>query len=1050
MSKIISFFVRYKIWTNVIMFSVFGFGLIFLLQMRSSLFPEAEPDIITIQVVYPGTSPEEVEEGIILKIEENLDGLPGIDQITSTSSENLGVITVQITKDASLDKMLNDVKNAVDRINSFPQDAEKPVIFEQKFRSRSLSIVLSGQTDLYNLKYIVDNFREELLAEEEISQVDIAGLPRLEFSIEISESNLRRYQLTFEDIRKAVAGANINITGGKLDTQSEEILIRAYGRGYLAKDLYNIPIRGNTDGTIIHLSDIANVVEKWEDSPDKTYYNGRNAVILNIDQAEGEDIIAISEKAAKLIKKFNESHSQISATVVDDRTVILQQRLDLLVRNGLFGLILVIVALGFFLNIRLSFWVSIGIPFSFAGMFIIVSMVGITINLMSLFGMIIVVGILVDDAIVVAENIYAHYERGKTAIEAAKIGTSEVLAPVFTSVMTTILAFLPFFFLDGAMAKFMWQLALVISAALIFSLIEAFIILPSHLVHSKGLHSHKTDSAIRKKIENGISYFTNKIYATALRYTLKHKWITLITPISLILITWGLLKGGFIGQTIFPFIDGDSFPVNISLKPGSQEADTDSLLASIERTAFELNKELKAQRADGENVIIGIRRDIGRNGLGDNGSHAGMLTIQLLDGETRDMDSYVISNQLREKVGPLPQVQKASFGRTSMFGKPVSISLLGNDIDQLNRARDLLVSELQKFSTLRDITDSNQEGRRELKIELKPRAYALGLTLNDIVMQVRQGFFGQEIQRIQRGKDEIRVWVRYRPEERSSLGNLDQMRIRTKSGEYPFSEIASYSIERGISVINHLNRRREIKVEASLISEHIDLPPILDEINEITIPMVLAQVQGVSVSYEGQSRDQQKFQKSLKKTFPIALLAMFIIVTLVFRSYMQAGIVFSLIPLGILGAVWGHGIQGIQLSMLSMFGIIALSGIVINDSIVLIDQINRNLRNKQKIMDAVFNAGISRLRPVLLTSITTAFGLGPLILETSRQAQFLIPMAISVAYGLIFGTVILLIVLPVEFLALNKIRYWIAKLQDKENVTYESVEPAYKEVLENK
>ena len=1048
MSKIISFFVRYKIWTNVIMISIFGFGLIFLLQMRSSLFPEVEPDIITIQVVYPGTSPEEVEEGVILKIEETLDGLPGIDQITSTSSENLGIITVKITQNASLDKMLNDVKNAVDRINSFPQDAEKPVIFEQKFRSRSLSVVLSGKTDLYNLKYIADHFRDELLAEDEISQVEITGLPRLEFSIEVSESNLRRYQLTFEDIRRAVAGANVNITGGKLDTESEEILIRAYGRGYRAKDLNKIPVRGNADGTIIYLRDVANVLEKWEDSPDKTYYDGRNAVILNIDQAEGEDIIAISEKTAKLVEKFNHNHNTITAKVIDDRTVILQQRLDLLIRNGIFGLILVISALGFFLNLRLSFWVSAGIPFAFAGMFVVVSMIGITINLISLFGMIIVVGILVDDAIVVAENIYAHYEQGKSAIEAAKIGTSEVLAPVFTSVATTILAFMPFFFLEGGMGKFMWQLALVIIAALTFSLIEAFLILPSHLVHSKGMHSHKSDSALRKKIEKGISWFTNEFYASVLKVTLKHKWITLMTPIALILMTIGLLNGGFIGQTIMPFIDGDTFPVNISLAPGSQEAEVDSLLASIEQKAYELNTELKKERTDGKDVIIGIRRDIGKNNLGDKGSHAGMLTVQLLDGETRNMDSYIIANRLRKMAGPMPQIQKASFGRTSMFGKPVSISLLGNDIDQLNHARDLLVAELKKYSTLRDVTDSNQEGRRELKIKLKPRAFALGLTLSDVVMQVRQGFFGQEVQRIQRGKDEIRVWVRYRPEERSSLGNLDNMRIRTKSGEYPFSELATYSIERGISAINHLDRRREIKVEASLVSEHIDLPPILDEINTISIPKVLSQVQGVTVSYEGQSRDQKKFQKSIARAFPIALLAMLIIVILVFRSYMQAALVFSLIPLGILGAVWGHGIQGVQLSMLSMFGIIALSGIVINDSIVLIDQINRNLRNNQKVVDAVLNAGVSRLRPVLLTSITTAFGLGPLILETSRQAQFLIPMAISVAYGLIFGTIILLIVLPAEFLALNKLRYWFARISGRTNVTYESVEPAWKEVFE--
>ncbi len=1046
MKKIIEFFIRYRIWTNVVMFSVFGFGLIFLSQMRYSFFPEVKPDLITIQVAYPGASPEEMEEGVVLKIEENIEGLPGVEQVTSVSSENFGSVVVEISRDADLDKVLNDVKNAVDQINSFPLDAEKPVIFEQKYRTRSLGIALYGETDLYNLKTIADHFRDDLLAQEEISQVAVEGLPRLEFSIEVSERDLQRYKLTFEDIRRAVAAANVNITGGKFDTRSEEILIRAYGRRYHAKELYDIPVRGNPDGTVIYLKDIAQIREQWEDIPNRTFYDNKPAVILNIDQTESEDILAIAEKAKAMVASFNEQNPQIHAVVVDDRTVPLLQRLQLLIKNGLFGLLLVVSALGFFLNLRLSFWVSVGIPFAFLGMFILVSLVGITINVISLFGMIIVVGILVDDAIVVAENIYAHYERGKSALDAARDGTIEMLAPVSTSVLTTILAFMPFFFLDGRMGKFMWQMALVVISALIFSLIEAFLILPAHLEHSKGLHPHKQDSPLRKKIEAVIHKFTHRIYAPVLRAALNHKWVTVVMPLALTFITVGLLASGIIGRTIFPFIDGDTLPVNISLVPGTQESTTDSLLQKIERIAWQVNEDMSAERSDGRQLVESIRRDIGKNDFGESGSHTGKLTLQLLDGEIRQMDSYIIANRLRQAVGPVPEAQKISFGRTSMFGKPVSISLLGSNITELNKARNLLVAELEDFGTLRDITDSNQEGRREINITLKPRAYALGLTLRDVAGQVRQGFFGQEIQRIQRGKDEIRVWVRYRPQDRSSLSRLDQMRIRTPQGEYPFSQLASYTIKRGISAINHLNRLGEIRVEASLANEDLDVPPILDKIRNEVIPQVLGQTQGVRVSYEGQSRDQKKFQRSVKKVFPIALLGMFILVVLVFRSYLQAGMIFSLIPIGILGAVWGHGIQGLQLSMLSMFGLIALSGIIINDSIVLIDQINRNLRVGQKVVDAVFNAGISRLRPVLLTTLTTAFGLGPLIMETSRQAQFLIPMAVSVAYGLLFGTFILLLLLPALFLVMNKLRYWLTKAFSEKEATYESVEPALKEI----
>jgi multidrug efflux pump subunit AcrB len=1046
MQRLIAFLVRYPIWSNVILYSTLGFGLISFFQMRYSFFPEIESGIIAIQVVYPGASPQEVEEGVILKIEENLEGIEGIERITSISRENFGSVNVEASYGVDVSRVLADVKNAVDRINSFSQGSEKPVIFEQKFRSRTLTIVLYGETDLFNLKTFAENLRDELLAAPEISQVAITGLPNPEISIEVSESDLRRFQLTFNEIASAVASANINISGGKFETIDEEILIRAYGRNYFAKELETIPVRGNPDGTVLYLKDVAKINERWEDIPDKSYYNGHNSIVLSVDKTVDEDILDVANVTKEQIQTFNENNEQIKAVLLDDRTTSLKQRLNLLKNNGLIGLALVILTLGFFMNLRLSFWVSVGIPFSFAGMFIIASMVGITINAISTFGMIIVVGILVDDGIVVGENIFAHYERGKSALQSAIDGTLEMIAPVFTSVTTTIIVFLPFFFLEGFMGKFIWHMALVVVASLAFSLVEAFIILPSHLAHSKGLHPHKEDPPIRKKIEKIIHTITHRLYAPSLRFALQHKWVTLTIPIAFFLITVGLVGGGIIGLTPFPYIDGDSLPINVSLISGSQEVETDSLLSKIEKNSWIVNEELKREREDGKDIVLGIRREIGQNDFGEAGSNTGKLTLELLDGETRDMDSFIIASLIRKKVGRVPEAQNITFGRQGFFGKPVSISLLGNDLDQLNHARDLLVAELQNMAVLKDVTDSNQEGRRELNIRLKPRAYALGLRLTDVAGQVRQGFFGQEVQRIQRGRDEVKVWVRYRPEERSALGFLDQMRIRTPGGdEYPFSEMAEYNIERGLIVINHLDKRREIKVEANLANEKDDLPPILAEISDNIVPAILSQVRGVQVSYEGQSRSRDKEAKSMQRAFPLALIGMFILVVLVFRSYLQAALIFSLIPLGIIGAIWGHGIQGVQLSFLSLYGILALSGIIINDSIVFLDQINRNLREGHKIVDAVYNAGISRLRPILLTTFTTAFGLAPIILEGSRQAQFLIPMAVSVAYGLMFGTFVLLLVLPAGYLAANKIRYWISR-HHTEDITYESIEPAIKEL----
>ena len=1047
MKRIISFVVKYPIWTTVIMFATIIFGLILFSQMRYSFFPETTPNTINVQVVYPGASPEEVAEGVIIKIEEQLDGLNGVERVTSVSCENSGNVTVEIKYGADIDKVLADVKNAVDGINSFPEGAEKPLIFERKFRTRSLSVVLYGETDLYNLKFIAEEFRDNLLDSPEITQVDISGMPDLEFSIEVSEEDMRRYQLTFDEIASAVSAANINMSGGKFDTDAEEILIRTWGRNYQAGELQDIVVRGNPDGTVVYLKDVADIKEQWEDVPDKIYFNGQTSLILNIDQTEQEDILAIADVAKKEVANFNATHDNIKAEVLDDRTIPLRQRIELLVKNGILGLFLVIAALSFFLNLRMSFWVAVSIPFSFAGMFIIASFAGITINVFSLFGMIIVIGILVDDGIVVGENIFAHFERGSPAKKAAIDGASQMTAPVITSVMTTMIVFMAFFFIQGIMGEFMWQMALVVIASLVFSLIEAFLVLPSHLAHSRALQANRKVSKIREKIEKAINFLTHRMYAPSLRLALKYRWITIVTPAALIMLTVGLVGGGFIRTTFFPNLDSDRVPINITLVAGRQEAATDSILTRIERVCWEVNEELKSERADGRDVILSIKREIGSNDFGESGSHTGSVLCQLLDGEVRDMESHIIANRIREAVGPVPDAEEITFGEGGRFGKAVSVSLLGNDHEQLSKARDLLKAELHNFSSLKDITDTDEEGRREIDISLKPRAYSLGLTLNDVFGQVRQGFYGREIQRIQRGRDEIKVWVRYRPEDRASLGNLDQMRIRTPDGsEYPFGELAEYSIKRGITTISHLDRKQEIRVEANQSNVEEDLPPILAEIETDVLPRVLAQVTGVKAGFEGQSREEGKMVGSMMIVFPMALMGMYILVVLVFRSFGQAFLIFSLIPIGVLGAVWGHGIHAIQVNALSLVGIIALSGVIINDSIVFIDQINRNLRDGQKVFDAVYNTGLARLRPILLTTLTTALGLAPLILETSRQAQFLIPMAISVAYGLLFGTLILLVILPAAFLVFSSIRTRVASLRAGRKLAPEETEPAVKEL----
>lgn len=1050
MKKLIAYFIRYPIWTNVLMFSLLSFGVISFFSMKFSAFPETEPSLLFVRVPFIGASPEEVEEGVIIKIEEALEGLEGIERITSEARENIGTVNVEILDGADINTVLADVKNAVDRISSFPVGIEKPVISAQPRISQAVQVVVFGETDLYNLKYISESIRDELLASDEISQVTVVGVPSLEISIEVAEADLRRYELTFDEIAAKVRSANVNISGGKFDTNDEEILIRAYGRDYYANELRDLVVRGSEAGTVLYLKDVAEIEERWQDVPDKSYYNDKPAVILDVDKTLEESVLDVVAKTQEIVDAFNAQHTQVRAVLIDDQSQGIGQRLNLLITNGLIGTMLVVITIGFFMNIRLSFWVSIGIPISFAGMFLVALLSGLTINVISTFGMVIVIGILVDDAIVVGENIFAHYERGKPPLQSAIDGTIEMLAPVFTSVTTTIIAFTPFFFIEGFLGKFIWQMALVVIASLFFSLVEAFFILPAHLAHSKGLHPHAQDPRIRRKIEAAIQFLTQKLYAPTLRAAMRHKWITVVTPIALFMLTIGFFSGGFIGFTFFPFIDRDTLSINLSLVSGRQEADTEAVLSKIEKAAWELNEQLRDERADGKNVILGINKDLGSNDFGEAGSHTGKLVLQLLEGEIRQMDTYIIGNRLRDMVGPIPQAQSITYANATFFGKPISLSLLGNDLDELNKASELLLEELEAFESLKDVTVSNAAGRREIDIKLKPRAESLGLSLREVAGQVRQGFFGEEIQRIQRGRDEIRVWVRYRPEDRAAIGNLEQMRIRTPDGaEYPFSELASYEIERGVTKINRLERKREVKIEANQSDVTDDLPPILAEIEQVLQTKVLPQVQGVEVSFEGQSRGQEKSNRSLGRGFGIAMILMFILVVLVFRSYLQAVLVFSLIPLAVLGALWGHGIQGVAVNTLSMYGIIALSGIIINDSIVLIDQINRNLRSGLKVFEAVFDAALARLRPILLTSLTTSFGLAPLILENSRQAQFLIPMAISVAYGLLFGTLILLYLLPAAYLALNRLRVLTIELVSSKT-SPELVEPAVKELQAGK
>lgn len=1043
-SRLIEYFVRYPIWSNAIIAIFIVAGLVAFFGMKKSFFPEDSDRIVVVQVVYPGASPEEMEEGVTLKVEEAMRGIEGIEEIKSVSSENAASINIKWVEGYNEDRFLADIKNAVDRINSFPVDAEKPVVFKRPSLGRAVTVVLTGDTDLNTLKEKAELVEDEFLSSGLISQVSLSGFPDREISIEVPEDQLLRYGLTIGQISNAVRLNNTNITGGSIRSREEEILIRADAKGYTPEEIGNITLISNIDGTRILLRDIAtSITERFAESPNKTLFNGKPAVSINVSKLISEDLIQITDYVREYADIFNDENDLIQMEFVSDASIGLRQRLELLVNNGVIGLILVLFALGFFLSFRLSFWVAFGIPFSFLGMFVVAAAIGVTINMLSLFGMILAIGILVDDGIVVGENIFSHIEKGKSPLRAAIDGSIEVLPSVFTSVTTTIIVFSAFFFLSGDIANFLRDIAIIMVASLAFSLVECTLVLPSHLSHAA---RQKKPPRFRKFFEAIINFMKLMIYGRVMGWILRYRAATLFIPVFCFLVTLGLMDGGFIQSTFFPFIEGDQTSISLVMKPGTRENVVENHIADMERRVWELNDHL-ADSLGVDSIIKNTRIEIG-SGLGESGSHAATLNIALLEGEERPVPSDGIEKMLRGRIPPIPEAEKLVIGGSRTFGKPISVSLIGNDLETLESAKEMLKQELTSYAVLKDIIDNEQVGKREVRIELKPRAHTLGLSHGDVAQQVRQGFFGAEAQRLQKGNDEVRVWVRYPESGRRDLGQLEEMKIQTALGEtYPFTEVAEYSIERGIVAINHYDGAREIKVEADLADQSVAVTPLFEEIKADVIPKVLEAHPGVRVEYLGQAQRQKELFADAPLVFALAIFLMFLVLTLTFRSLPQAFIMVPLIMLGLMGAIWGHGIHGKPISLLSMFGLLAVTGIVINDAVVFVARFNLNLKEGMKVRKAVVQAGLARFRPIVLTSITTVAGLYPLILAQSRQAQFLIPMAISVVYGVLFGTLFILLFLPSILLAMNELRRLLYWFWNGERVAPELVEPAVREMM---
>ena len=1041
MNAVITRFIKYPILGGVILLAIFLFGWVGFSSMKTTFFPLIPSRTILIQAAYPGASPEEIEEAIVLKIEDNLKGVTGIERVTSVSSENFCTINVTVLTGYDVNVVLLDVKNAVNQISSFPVGMERLTVYRQEARNFAIDFVFAGNVDLKRLKQEARRAERRLLGVEGISKVSLSGFPAEEIEIALREKDLRAYGLTFREVMAAVQAANVKMTGGKIKGMEEELLIRADVKGYAAAELAGHVLKSAGNGVVIRLRDVADLRDRWSEDPDRVYHDGHRAVRVTVQNTNEEDLFFVAGAVKKFIESYNRTHEEIQAHVIRDGSEIINERIDILSFNGLLGMLLVLLFLSLSLNMRMSFWVALAIPVSFAGMAMVAPAYGLTVNVMSLMAMILVLGILVDDGIVIAENIYQHHERGEKPIPAAVKGTLEVLPSVTASILTTVVIFSSFFFLEGGLGDRSRDLAFVVVATLLISLVEATFILPSHIAHSRALCSDPGQlSFIERHSTRILKRFRDRIYGPLLRRCIDYPLVALAVPFAVLIITLGALRGSVIKTTFFPVIERWNVDIVLEMPAGTPDTVVDRLLEGMEVKVREVNEEYRRLFPEAPELVETVARHIGP------ATHQGDLSITLVGSEEREWDAMEVTNRIRERVGRVPGAVKLEFGGRGHWGKPISIGLASNDLDQLRRAKQRLKDELRQVEKLKDVVDDDPPGLREVHIRLKEKAFAMGLTTASVMEQVRSGFFGTEAQRILRGIDEVKIWVRYARPDRSSVTALERMRVRFPGGrEYPLGEIADLTISRGVMTVNHIDGQRVIKVEADLADPRESVPDVIADIRSDILPAIIEDFPDINFLYEGQSRENKKTMQAMGRIVPPLLILMFLIIVVTFRSFSQAMIVLLLIPFSIIGVLWGDFIQGYIVSMLSWFGTIALAGIVVNNSLVMVSAFNRRLKGGMAFREALFDTGLSRFRPVLLTSLTTIAGLGPLIFEKSHQAQFLSPMAISVAYGLLFGTVLTLVMLPAMLVLLNRGRVRWATLRRGVRPDAASVEPAVRE-----
>jgi len=1039
MIRIIEWFVKNPVAANLIMVLIIAGGLLTMSGIEQEVFPEIASDMISITVPYLGAAPEEVEEAVCIPIEEEVQSLEGIKRITSRASEGLGTVMLELEPSADMRTLLDDVKARIDAIETFPEETEKPVIQELLNRRQVVSVAVSGDTDEKTLKVLSERFRDEILLLPGITQATISSIRPYEISIEVSEQDLRRFDLTFDEVARAIRRSSLDLPGGSIKTEGGEILLRTKGQAYVGLEFEDITLRTRPDGTRVTVKDVTQVKDGFAETDQSSRFDGKPAALIQVFRVGSEDALQVANEVKKYVEETGQKlPGGIQLTVWDDDSESLRSRLDLLFANGRNGFILVFILLALFLRLRLAFWVALGIPISFLGAIWLMPSFDVSVNMISLFAFIVVIGIVVDDAIVVGENIYTEFEKGKRGIKATIDGVKGVAVPVLFAVLTTIAAFWPLLWVGGVIGRIMRFIPIIVILTLLFSIFEALLILPSHLSHIKRRDRVQLKgigglwNRFQTKFNDLFQKFIHRVYRPSLETGLKLRYITLAGFIFVFILTIGIVGGGFVKFLFFSSIDSDSVVARLTMPLGTSAEVTAKAVKQLEESALKLEEELGKEQTFVRHVLATIGDQPSLNqAQGPNaatssfsGSHLGEVDIELVATEERALSSIAVANRWRELTGPVPDAVELVFsGSLFSVGAPINIQLASSNYSRLREVTEKLKNKLKDYPGVYDVSDSFRSGKQEIKLDITPLAESLGLTLSDLGRQVRQAFYGEEVQRVQRGRDEIKVMVRYPVDERRSLGNLENKRIRTAGGiAVPFSAAAKASLGRGYSTIQRTDRRRTIAVTAEVDEKTANANELIADITKNMLPSLLADYPGVTYALEGEQRDQNEALRSLRSGFLIALLIIYALLAIPFRSYLQPFLVMGVIPFGIVGAIWGHVVMGLDLTILSIFGIVALTGVVVNDSLVLVDYINRLRVKGLSVLESISEAGVARFRPIFLTTITTFAGLTPLILEKSIQAKFLIPMAVSLAFGVVFATFITLVLVPVGYLILEDVK----------------------------